>query len=177
MEKRITTKVDDYVLKLKQDIKEYIISKHKDSEEQDNYKGIIKFVYEYEKLCFTEEDFTKRKRVKNTVPNYERCCAKRANGEQCTRRRKDGEMFCGTHVKGTPNGVFDKDVKQKPTKKTIEVIVQDIKGIVYYIDNDHNVYNTEDVIANKENPRIIAKWEKDDEDNYSIPEFEKMMEA
>ena len=77
-------------------------------------------------------------------------------------------MFCGTHVKGTPNGVFDKDVKQKPTKRTIEVIVQDIKGIVYYIDNDHNVYNTEDVIANKENPRIIAKWEKTLRGEYEI---------
>ena len=41
--------------------------------------------------------------------------------------------------------------------------------------DDSNPFTTEDVIANKENPRIIAKWEKDDEDNYSIPEFEKMM--
>ena len=37
----------------------------------------------------------------------------------------------------------------KPSKKVVEVTVQDIKGIVYYIDEENNVYNTEDVIANR----------------------------
>ena len=175
MEKRITTKVDDYFLKFKEDIKGYIIDNNSNNDKTEMLNELIKYVYQYEKLSLNKEDFTKRKRVKNTVPKYERCCAKRANNEQCTRRRKDGEMFCGTHIKGTPNGIFNSDVQEEPTKKTIEVIVQDIKGIVYYIDNENNVYDTEDVVANKENPRIIAKWEKDEQDNYSIPEFEKMM--
>ena len=52
----------------------------------------------------SKEDFQKRKRVKNVVPQFERCGAKRANGEQCTRRKKDDSCFCGTHVKGTPHG-------------------------------------------------------------------------
>ena len=86
-------------------------------------------------------------------------------------------MFCGTHIKGTPNGVFNMELDQKPVKKVIEVSVQDIKGIVYYIDENKNVYNTEDVVANKENPRVIAKWEQDAEGVYSIPEFDKMLES
>ena len=45
------------------------------------------------------------------------------------------------------------------------------------IDEENNVYNTEDVIANKENPRVIAKWVKDEADNYSIPEFDKVLET
>ena len=99
MENRIKGKVDTYLVKMKEDIKKFAIES---SGEKERYNDILKFVYEYEPLCLTAEDFTKRKRVKNTVPIYERCCAKRANGEQCTRRRKDSEMYCGTHIKGTP---------------------------------------------------------------------------
>ena len=174
MEKRVSSKVNEFFLKFKDDVKEFIV-KNNDNTEQ--FNGLLKYIYEYEKLNLEKEDFTKRKRVKNTVPHYERCCAKRANNEQCTRRRKDGEMFCGTHIKGTPNGIISKDAEQKPTKKIVEVSVQDIKGIVYYIDQDKNVYNTEDVVANKENPRVIAKWHQDEEGNYSIPEFDKMLEG
>ena len=174
MEKRISNKIDNFFLKFKDDIKEHIV---KTDNATGKFNDLLKFIYEYEKLNLNKEDFTKRKRVKNTVPNYERCCAKRANNEQCTRRRKDGEMFCGTHIKGTPNGVFNMDVDQKPAKKVIEVSVQDIKGIVYYIDDNNNVYNTEDVVANKENPRVIARWEQDEDGNYSIPEFDKMLEG
>ena len=53
-------------------------------------KQLTKFVYEYEKLKMTKEDFMKRKRVKNMVPSQQRCLAKRANGEQCTRKKKRG---------------------------------------------------------------------------------------
>ena len=170
MENRIKGKVDTYLVKMKEDIKKFAIES---SGEKERYNDILKFVYEYEPLCLTAEDFTKRKRVKNTVPIYERCCAKRANGEQCTRRRKDSEMYCGTHIKGTPHGVFNKEKASKPEKKTVEVWVEDIKGIVYYIDGSGNVYNTEDIVANRENARIIARWEKSDKGEYRIPEFEK----
>lgn len=51
-------------------------------------KQLTTFVYEYEKLKLTKEDFMKRKRVKNTVPIQQRCLAKRANGEQCTRKKR-----------------------------------------------------------------------------------------
>jgi hypothetical protein len=111
----------------------------------------------------------KRKRVKNMVPTYERCCAKRANGEQCTRRKKDEFQYCGTHSKGTPHGIIsDKEPINTTTK--IEVSAIDIKGIVYYLDQNSNVYDTEDIISNQKNPRIIAKYEKIGEE-YSIPEL------
>jgi hypothetical protein len=41
---------------------------------------------------------------------------------------------------------------------------------VYYIDTIGNVYKTEDVMEGKENPQIIAKYEKINE-KYTIPEF------
>jgi hypothetical protein len=52
----------------------------------------------------------------------------------------------------------------------VEVWAQDIQGIVYYIDKSNNVYQAEDIVSNKINPKIIAKYLKNGE-HYSIPEF------
>ena len=113
----------------------------------------------------------KRKRVKNVVHLSDRCCAKRANGEQCTRRRKDDTTeFCGTHLKGTPHGVCSLEEESKPQGQKIEVWAQDIQGIVYYIDKASNVYQVEDIMQGKVNPKIIAKYVKVGE-TYMIPEF------
>ena len=73
---------------------------------------------------------------------------KEASGEQCTRRKKDGCQYCGTHSKGTPHGIVNENEPTNTTTK-IEVSAIDIKGIVYYLDNKENVYDTEDIIANK----------------------------
>ena len=56
------------------------------------------------------------------------------------------------------------------TVQKIEVWAQDIQGIIYYIDKSGNVYQTEDIISNKQNPKIIAKYVKNGE-IYSIPSF------
>jgi hypothetical protein len=58
----------------------------------------------------------------------------------------------------------------KNTTQKVEVCAQDIQGIVYYIDKNNNVYQAEDIISNKINPKIIAKYVKTGE-IYSIPEF------
>jgi hypothetical protein len=127
-------------------------------------------VYDYERLSFEKEDFQKRKRVKNFVPIFDRCCAKRATNQQCTRRKKEANEYCGTHMKGTPHGVVDTQEDAKVTTQKIEVWAQDIQGIIYYIDKNNNVYQAEDIIINKLNPKIIAKYVKNG-DTYSIPEF------
>ena len=108
--------------------------------------------------------------MKNFVPIFDRCCAKRASGEQCTRRKKETNEYCGTHLKGTPHGVIDNQSDEKITTKKVEVCVQEIQGIVYYIDKSNNVYQAEDIISNKINPKIIAKYVKNGE-QYSIPEL------
>ena len=133
---------------------------------------LLQYIYDYDRLSFNKEDFQKRKRVKNFVPVYDRCCAKRANDEQCTRRRKDSSEYCGTHVKGTPHGIVVENANEQQKNNThkVEVWVQDIQGIVYYIDNSNNVYDTADIIKNQVNPKIIAKYIKNGE-TYSIPEF------
>jgi hypothetical protein len=167
MEKRLNKKAEHYITTFKNDIKEKVSSMSIENTEEIN--KIIQFVYDYDRLIFTKEDFQKRKRIKNFVPMFDRCCAKRANEERCTRRKKESYEYCGTHLKGTPNGIIEEQGESKTTQK-VEVYAQDIQGIIYYIDKNNNVYQIEDIIKNKTNPKIIAKYVKDGE-NYSIPEF------
>ena len=165
MEKRLNTKVETYVTSFKNDIRNKIISLKLN--ENSEVGALLEYIYDYDRLTLEKNDFIKRKRVKNSIPENNRCLAKRANGEQCTRRRKDGE-FCGTHSKGTPHGIIDANDEKHSQHHSIEVYAQNIKGIVYYIDKYHNVYNTEEIMSNKQNPSVIAKWEKQDDD-YIIP--------
>ncbi len=169
MERRINKRIDTYITDFKDDIraKAETLGLVNDL----NMSQLVQYVYDYNRLCLTKEDFMKRKRVKNAVNLNDRCCAKRASEEQCTRRKKEGYEYCGTHLKGTPHGICDKDdVIDKQQGQKVEVWVQDIQGIVYYIDKNYNVYQAEDIIVNKQNPKIIAKYIKNG-DNYFIPEF------
>ena len=93
MEKRVNNTIEDHMLAFKNVVCEKLMQELGETEQCSN---LVQFIYEYKRLVLTTEDFSKRKRVKNDVPHCERCTAKRSNGEQCTRRKKDGEMFCGT---------------------------------------------------------------------------------
>ncbi len=172
MEKRINDQLKNYLSKFKDDIRNKIVELGLGETEKIN--ELLEFVYEYNRISFEKEDFMKRKRVKNSVPIENRCNAKRANGEQCTRKRKDSCEFCGTHHKGTPHGIATPNETAAGSNSqeavTLEVFAEEIGGIVYYIDKFKNVYKTDDVLQAKLNPTVIAKWEKTGE-KYTIPEF------
>lgn len=164
MERNINKKIDSHQVEFKNNIKDWlktngVVMKGKNNE--DLTKSFLEFVFDFGKLELNKEDFQKRKRVKNAVPHCDLCIAKRANGEQCTRRRKDANsQYCGTHIKGTPHGEITNDpvTEKEPKSSKVEIWVQEIHGISYYIDNDNNVYRPEDIISNKPSPSIIAKW-------------------
>jgi hypothetical protein len=168
MEKRLNKKIDNYISTFKDSIRDKVTQMGLANCEQTNQ--LLHYIYDYQRLYFVKEDFQKRKRVKNFVPIFDRCCAKRANNEQCTRRKKDSCEYCGTHLKGTPHGILDINTESTNTSQKVEVYAQDIQGIIYYIDKNNNVYQVEDIVSNKINPKIIAKYVKNGE-NYSIPEF------
>ena len=167
MERRINKKIENYITEFKDNIREKTTQL---GLQNDINNQLIQYIYDYERLSLNKDDFQKRKRVKNVVPFFDRCCAKRANNEQCTRRKKEGNEYCGTHLKGTPNGFIDNQTETTSALQKIEVWGQDIQGIVYYIDKFNNVYQAEDIVSNKMNPKIIAKYMKSG-DKYSIPEF------
>jgi hypothetical protein len=95
MDRRINARIDAHMVAFKNDIAarfEHVREKcvginppptiadvHKE------YADILKFIYAADKLKLSKEDFMKRKRIKNMVPVCDRCHAKRANEEQCTR--------------------------------------------------------------------------------------------
>lgn len=168
MEKRINNKLETYISNLKTNICNKINNSTIDDKDQVN--ELLQFVYDYERLTMEKDDFIKRKRIKNAIPVTNRCNALRANNEQCTRRRKEGCEFCGTHTKGTPHGLIQNINQNHDTTKKHQVYAREVQGIVYYIDNIKNVYNTEDIMNNISDPQIIATYEKKG-DNIIIPKL------
>ena len=168
MEKRLNKKIEEYVTNFKDEIRKKITEIN--FEDKRKIAEMVEFVYDYNRLTLQRDDFIKRKRVKNSIPVLNRCIAKRANGEQCTRRRKVECEFCGTHSKGTPHGLITNTLSIEDTIQKLDVFAEDVNGIIYYIDKANNVYQAEDIIVNKVNPKIIAKYVKNG-DHYSIPEF------
>jgi hypothetical protein len=156
MEKRVNSKLEAYITALKENICNKIKNTEIDTAVQSD---LLQFVYDYDRMCLSKEDFVKRKRIKNAIPTSNRCSAKRANGEQCTRRRKDDCEFCGTHEKGRPHGLANMDSNVIEKTKKVEVIAREIMGIVYYVDKTNNVYSTEDIMNEIVDPRVIAKYE------------------
>jgi hypothetical protein len=156
MERRLNKKFELYISEFKDKIKDKLAGL--EFTEKGKSNELLEFVYDYERLVFQKEDVSKRKRIKNSIPITNRCIAKRANGEQCTRRRKDNCEYCGTHAKGTPHGLITNNIDANNVSCTIELFAQEIGGIVYYIDKHTNVYKTEDVLQNKENPLIVANY-------------------
>jgi hypothetical protein len=124
----------------------------------------------------------KRKRSKSKVEISERCCAKRANGEQCSRRKKDEDSYCGTHAKFSSAFTGEEQimnfnehsVSENEKQQSVHIWAQEIKGIVFYIDSESNVYKMEDIMSGKSNPEIIAKYNKqymNGSETYSIPDL------
>ena len=100
----------------------------------------------------------KQKRAKNIIPLENRCEARKSNNERCTRRKKDGTSYCGTHIKGTPHGrISDATI----IMKKVQYVTIEINGIIYFIDKENNIYNHEDIYNNIVNPRIIAKYDNE----------------
>jgi hypothetical protein len=195
MERRINKKINSYLLTLKDNMKKHILhaqtnlkeiihansSKNTSNINEDidaTMMELLQSIFDYENLVLQPEDYAKRKRTKNNIPLHEQCIAKRANGQQCSRRKKGDYEFCGTHSKGTPHGIVSKDVSNNNehtnpdmNNKKVEVWLEDINGIMYYIDGTNNIYDTSDILNNNINPKIIAKYSKSligGEEVYSI---------
>ena len=91
MEKRISIKINDYLDDFKNHIKLWI--EKNDNIEFSTKSDLLKYIYDFNNISLEKEDFSKRKRIKSNVPQYLRCTAKRANGEQCSRKKKRGWLF------------------------------------------------------------------------------------
>ena len=121
------------------------------------------------------------------IPDEERCIAEKKQGDRCNRKKTKGNLYCGTHCikykkkqigQGTNNNETNNLNPTNPPEnllqinnslKSLEVVAHEIQGIIYYIDKELNVYNTEDIFKNINNPRIIANAVKLSQNVFSIP--------
>lgn len=187
MERNVNKRIENYIIEFKDDIKRKLfefdpfLDKHKANQ-------FLEYVYDYNRLVLTKEEFVKRKRIQFEIPEAERCVATLSSGERCSRRKKTNNEYCGTHTKmgetTSQNHNLAGDETSNPTvgeegefrtnisvtSNQLELYAEDIGGIMYYIDKHNNVYKTEDILENKKNPQIIAKCVKDG-NSWKIPEF------
>ena len=100
----------------------------------------------------------KKKQKKENDEN--RCLAKLVSGLQCSRNKQQGKDCCGTHAHKTPYGLVNQD------HVNINVFLEKIDGIYYYIDDVENVFKVEDIQKDvvipfakyfKEGEKIILK--------------------
>lgn len=164
MESKLNKKLDSYLYNFKNNLKTEIDKKVTDYEIN---QQISAFIFNYEQLTLDSRDFMKRKRLISSIPLNERCIAKKANNDQCTRRKKPNCEYCGTHEKSQPHGIVD-NIMEKSILKKCEIFIKDIKGINYHIDTEGNVYDTSDILYNKINPKIIAKYNISSDNIYYI---------
>jgi len=191
-ETRLNTAITAYMTHMKNAMKEKSTAL---GLEEPAVNELIEHINTFPQFVVTPEILGKRTRAKNPIPLYERCTANRANGEQCTRRKKCDNELCGTHAKGLPHGssnsassssssslsllVLDASASSSASMannplrgRKVEVWAQDIQGIIYYLDHAGNVYQPDDIVSNKINPNVIAKYVLTG-NVFSIPAFEK----
>ena len=93
----------------------------------------------------------KKKRKKNKVlAPAQLCLARKADGDRCTRRKKESADFCGKHSGNLKYGRID-DNDQHPSESYIQCSAITIDGEQYLIDNKKIVYS-----YNIDNPEIIG---------------------
>lgn len=193
MEKVINQHIDTYFSKFKNDIQ--LKSINLDFSEKDKINELLEYIFEYEKQNLPKEIFMKKTKVTSsqqqssqysltpTVQEEERCVAMRKQGDRCNRKRTKGNMYCGTHcikhiqqgcglgqeISISNEGNINQYIISNSDNIHLEVIAQEIQGIIYYMDKELNVYNTEDIFKNLNNPKIIAKAVQLGNNVYSIP--------
>ena len=163
MERNLNQKISAHTISLKENITQWIESHHisvLDESGRNRLHDLLRNISDFPSLELTKDDFKRRVRVKTIIPTYERCCALRLNGEQCTRKNKANERFCGTHLKGLPYGKMEEFPNLQESK--IEIQLEEICGIHQYIDKNGNIYSSEDIMNNIPNPRVVSKWKKVD---------------
>ena len=99
----------------------------------------------------------KKKSNRRILPKTERCSGRKNDLTQCTRKRKDDNEFCGSHIKNLPNGkvgddgaCFNKKKGKRGRKRKNLLDNQDesgilttkkyINGTLYLIDAQNIVY-------------------------------------
>ena len=160
MERGIKTKVGVHIQEFKDSLQSWIDNNNASImvNGENKLSEFVQYLNDFPNLELTKEDFQKRRRIKNNVPDYNRCIALKCNGDRCSRKQKhENTTFCGTHMKGSPYGTVEMKNIQ-PKKQKVQLWLQEINGISRYIDAEYNVYSSEDIINSQAMPRVIGTY-------------------
>ncbi len=119
--------------------------------------------------CFTKSK-GKNNKSKEKKIHLDKCWAKLESGLQCKRKQKNGTSFCKEHMNhghlfGTISDQMNNnrnsnsnhhDNKTNQNIRTYTFYIHDVDGIQYFADEARNVYNTESVLSENLEPRIIG---------------------
>ena len=99
---------------------------------------------------------TTKKRKKKNVKSCDICMARKQDGNQCTRRKKDGQEYCGKHIKNRKYGRIDDNSnildKLADDDNYIMTWIETFNGQEYLVDSNNIVYT-----KNIENPSIVGR--------------------
>ena len=125
-------------------------------------------------------------------PGSDQCIARSGKGAQCTRKKKVGE-FCGSHGPKSAHGTIFEAERPAPPRRnrkktppaggagadggkrggaaaptTVQIWSQNVSGVCYYVDDNHNVYSYIDILKDRDNPDVIGTWSRDVHGEYVI---------
>jgi hypothetical protein len=110
----------------------------------------------------------KKKTNKRNLPKNEQCLGRKGDFTQCTRKRKDGTFFCGSHMKKLTNGMIGDDgacfnrkkgKRGRKRKNIMENVGEnDILTTKKYIDGERYLVDNRNVVYtyNQESPVILG---------------------
>ena len=90
MERNIKNKVEFYINDFKSNIQNWILENNAEIiiNNENNTNDFLQYMLDFPFIDFSKDDFQRRKRIKNNIPDYNRCIALKCNGERCSRRQK-----------------------------------------------------------------------------------------
>ena len=109
----------------------------------------------------------KKKKKKNKLEPNCLCMARKQDGNQCTRRRKDNNEYCGKHIKNRRFGRIDEHSynidKLAENDNYIMTWVEVFDGEEYLVDSNNVVYSRDisspKIVGKKNGEGILEKLE------------------
>ena len=92
MENKINKKLETYVRQFKDDISRRLDTLNVNMVD-DEKQLVLSYINNYTTLQLDPVDFMKRKRIASSTSIHDRCTAKKASGDQCTRKKKEDKCF------------------------------------------------------------------------------------
>ena len=104
------------------------------------------------KYCIERSGTKPKKNKKKPTKKGTICMAKKADGFQCTRRKKTGGDYCGKHIKKLKFGRIDDELRYSDKTKYIKTKRENINGEYYLVDDQNLVYS-----CSRTHPLLMGK--------------------